>query len=447
MTSPLPYSRFGRDRRWYPVVTVMPYLVVTILAAFTVIQRHAQPRSLLIDLGLCVVDALWMLGMFTLHPAWRERPRVMGVFITGLIVIMAILVLREPWFGFLVIAGYVFTFAVLPWPWRLAAIAAIAMVAGTAQMSGLPKDTPFAVTTYLVVLAVNILTMCAAAWAYWNGDEQNNRRKLALDEMNETNRRLETTLAENAALHARLLTQARQAGVRDERQRMAREIHDTLAQGLTGIITQLQAAEQARDEPSRWQRHFQAATSLARESLSEARRSVHALRPARLDEGQLSEALADVARRWSQLHGIAVEVTTTGTVRPMSAEAEFALLRLAQEALTNVAKHARANRVGLTLSYLEHEVALDVRDDGQGFEPTGLDNDGLDNGDTDRAASTSPNAAKAKDADAGSGGGFGLVAMRQRIENLSGTLQIESEPGFGTAISACIPAASAGANT
>jgi signal transduction histidine kinase len=119
-----------------------------------------------------------------------------------------------------------------------------------------------------------------------------------------------------------------------------------------------------------------------------------------------------VAGRWSELQGIEVKVTTTGTTRPMRPETEVALLRAAQEALANVARHAAATRVGVTLSYLEHEVALDVRDDGRGFDPARL-----------------------------GGNGFGLVAMRQRIEALSGTVQVESEPGAGTGISARVPAA------
>jgi signal transduction histidine kinase len=227
------------------------------------------------------------------------------------------------------------------------------------------------------------------------------------------NRRLEATIAENAGLHRQLLAQAREAGVLDERRRMAREIHDTLAQGLTGIVTQLQAAEQAASrtpgDQAGWRRHVDAATRLARESLTEARRSVDALRPEPLECGRLSEALADVAERWSVLNGIPAQVTTTGTARPIDPEAGFALLRAAQEGLANVARHARASRVGLTISYMENEVALDVRDDGVGFDP------------------------------AVAGSGFGLVAMRQRITALSGTLQVESEPGGGTAISACVP--------
>jgi signal transduction histidine kinase len=111
-----------------------------------------------------------------------------------------------------------------------------------------------------------------------------------------------------------------------------------------------------------------------------------------------------------------VEIAATGTPRPLPKETEVVLLRAAQEALANVAKHAAAARVWLTLSYMDCEVALDVRDDGRGFEPAAV-----------AAGSVSD-------------GGFGLLAMRQRVEGLSGTLQVESEPGAGTVISVCVPA-------
>jgi signal transduction histidine kinase len=206
---------------------------------------------------------------------------------------------------------------------------------------------------------------------------------------------------------------------------MAREIHDTLAQGLIGIITQLQAADlaapgsdtAAEADAGEWRRHVEAATALARESLAEARRSVHALRPEPLRTARLGEALAEVAARWSALHGIAARVTTTGTARPLPPEVEVALLRTGQEGLANVARHAAAGRVGVTLSYLDDGVVLDVRDDGRGFDLAELG--------SERAGD----------------GGFGLVAMRQRVEGLAGTLHVESEPGGGTGISARIPLA------
>ncbi|MBO3752385.1 sensor histidine kinase [Streptosporangiaceae bacterium NEAU-GS5] len=388
----------------------MPYALLAALAVVTVAMKGPRDPSLAADLALCALAAAWMLVMFTARPDRRHRPRVMTVFVAGLVVIMAVLVIRDPWFGVFTPAAYVYAFRLLAWPVEMAGVAAVALVSGTAQAYGVDKTTPAGLLTYAAILAANVLPMCAFAWFARRGAEQNEQRVRALEQAREANRRLAASLAENASLHERLLAQAREAGVLDERGRMAREIHDTLAQGLTGIITQLQAADHAGDDAPARQRHVAAATALARESLSEARRSVHALRPAPLDEARLSDALAAVAERWSGLHGIAVQVVTTGTVRPLRPEAETALLRAAQEALANVAKHAEATRVGVTLSYLDDEVAVDVRDDGKGFDPAGS-----------------------------SGDGFGLVAMRQRIEGLAGTLLVESEAGGGTGISARVP--------
>ncbi|MEV0409107.1 sensor histidine kinase [Actinoallomurus sp. NPDC050550] len=438
MSNPMPLPRQEQwGRRLLPLVTVVPYVLLAIMVGVTVAIRRSHGDSLTIDLALCALTAAWMMWMFTLHPAWRERPQVMGLFMGVLIVLMAILVIRDPWFGLFTPAGYFYAFRILPWPSELAAIGGVAIVAGTAQAAPIPKTNVYGVLGYLFVLAVNIIPMCGLAWLGQKGEEHEELREQALAEVNEANRRLAASMAENAGLQQQLLTQAREAGVSDERQRMAREIHDTLAQGLTGIITQLQAAEQFADDQALWRRHVQAATRLARESLSEARRSVHALRPEALETARLSEALAGVAERWSALHGIEVQVTTTGTARPMPPEVDVALLRTAQEALANVAKHARATKVGLTLSYMENEVALDVRDNGRGFEPDRF-------GDGGGPPDVGDEGPRRPDAGA-QGGGFGLVAMRQRVESLSGTLQIESEPGVGTAISACIPAAPAGA--
>jgi signal transduction histidine kinase len=406
-------------KRWPFVLTTLPYLLLGFCAGLTVLIKGPGSGSLRIDLALSALAAVWMLFMFTLHPAWRDRPAVMTAFLAGLVVIMAVLVLRDPWYGFFTPAGYFYVFRLLPWPWRLPGGAAVAVISGTAQSYGVDRSTLFGVILWLAIVAMNVLLICGSAWLAWKGDIQSDERDQALAEAREANRKLAASLAENAGLHEQLLTQAREAGILDERQRMAREIHDTLAQGLAGIITQLQAAEQASQQPAEWRRHGAAATRLARDSLTEARRSVDALRPEPLETARLSDALAAVAERWSALHGIAVQVTTTGTARPLPPDAESALLRAAQEALANVAKHAQASLVGLTLSYMEHEVALDVRDDGQGFDSR-----------------------HCPDGQHG-GRGFGLTAMRQRIEGLRGTLQVESEPGAGTAISACVPAAGA----
>jgi signal transduction histidine kinase len=363
-----------------------------------------------INLGLSALAAAWILGMFTLRPAWHDRPTVMIVFITGLIVIMMILVVRASWYGFFTLTAYFYSLRLLPWPARLIGVGFVGFMSAISQGYYLTKTDSTGLLIFVVIVAVNIGGACVFTYYNWDSQVQAVRRQQAVEELSEANRKLEAALAENAGLHTQLLTQAREAGVLDERHRIAREIHDTLAQGLTGIITQLQAAEQVDQDPVVWRKHVKAATGLARESLSEARRSVHALRPESLETAKVSDALAVLADRWSTLHGIPVQVTTTGTGQPLSREAEFVLLRIAQEALANVAKHAGATRVGLTLSYLPSEVALDVRDDGRGF-----------------------------DQNAASDGGFGLIAMRQRIEDQAGELLIESDLGSGTAISARLP--------
>jgi signal transduction histidine kinase len=411
MSTCAPVSRLDDwERRERPTLLAVPYAalvlsVVVVAAAGTITWPE--------NLGLSVAAAAWMLLFFTLHPAWRERPVLMGVFLAGLIAVMAVMVVRAPWYGIFSWSGYIYIFYLPLGRWRVLAAAVVGVVAATSQDGGLPAHKPGPLIAYAVLLLFNVTIASAFTWFASISNERNEHRSRLVTELSEANRKLEATLAENAGLHEQLLTQAREAGVLDERQRMAREIHDTLAQGLTGIITQLQAAGQARPGADR-ERRMEAAIRLARASLSEARRSVHALRPEPLEAARLGEALADVAGQWSALHGVPARVTTTGDLRSLPPEVEVALLRTAQEALANVAKHANATRVGLTLSFMDSEVALDVRDDGAGFDP---------------ALPRAP----------GDGTGFGLTAMRQRIEGLSGTLEIEAEPDGGTAISACVP--------
>jgi signal transduction histidine kinase len=342
-----------------------------------------------------------------------------------LLVLTGVLTVRSGWFGFFIVVAFGYSRELLRWPWPMAVGAGAAVIGAISQTEGNHSPLPIHLMIFLVALLIDLALFPAFMWLIHDREQQVVEHRKSLTELSAVNRRLEATIAENEVLHRQLLAQARAAGVRDERRRMAREIHDTLAQGLTGIVTQLQAAEQAAshnpdgaasrspDGAAGWRHHVDAATRLARESLDEARRSVDALRPEPLEGGRLSEAVAGVAERWSAMNGIPAQVTTTGAARPVQPEAEFALLRAAQEALANVARHARASRVGLTISYMENEVALDVRDDGVGFDPAVPDR------------------------------GFGLVAMRQRIAALSGTLQVESEPGGGTAISACVPTAPA----
>ncbi|HEX2299233.1 MAG TPA: sensor histidine kinase, partial [Pseudonocardiaceae bacterium] len=177
-------------------------------------------------------------------------------------------------------------------------------------------------------------------------------------------------------------------------------------------------------QPELHRRHVDTARSLARDSLVEARRSVQALAPGPLQDARLPDAVADLAKRWAESTDVALTVQTTGEPRPLSIDLEVTLFRVAQEALANVAKHAAASKVGVTLSYMDEVVVLDVRDDGVGFDTGGA---GPDPGRSGPARGP------------GFGAGFGLSAMRQRVARVSGRLDVESSPGAGTAVSASVP--------
>ena len=415
--SDLNRARLGswRPKRINVTTAGFPYVLLLVLSATGLKIHTVGLTSHYLTIMVAVLAALWMLFMHTLPPA-RRRPALYPVFVAGLMAITAVLVVRSSWFGFFTTVCGSYTLRLPRLRTQLAGGAFIALMGAVSQTEDSQSPLLIHLILFGAALTIDLLLVWGIVLLLREREQQVTCHRESLAELSEVNRRLEATIAENEGLHRQLLVQAREAGVVDERRRMAREIHDTLAQGLTGIVTQLQAAEQAASrtagDPAGWRRHVAAATQLARESLTEARRSVEALRPEPLDGCRLSEALAGVAERWSSLNRIPAQVTTTGTARPVDPEAEFALLRAAQEALANVARHAHATRVGLTISYMENEVALDVRDDGVGFDPALTE------------------------------GGFGLVAMRQRITALCGTLQVESEPGGGTAVSACVPTVS-----
>lgn len=362
-------------------------------------------------IGLTVATAAWCWWFVVRQPPPAER--FGAVYLTGLLLLMAALTYITPLFAFLSIAIYPHSYMYLRGRWRFVGIVAGAAIVAYSQMGGRFGEFDELGVGALIGFAVLLLANSAlgSTFTLWAAfiSTQSERRRATIMRLHETNQRLEESLEENAALHAQLLAQAREAGILDERARLAREIHDTIAQGLTGIVTQLEAAGATPDDPGARHRHLDTAAALARESLTEARRSVDALAPGQLAEAHLPEAIATMAKAWAETAGVELIVDTTGDPRPLLPDIEVTLFRVAQEALANAGKHAAASRVGLTLSYMDDVVALDVRDDGRGFEP-------------------------------GAAQGFGLAAMSQRVRRVSGTLSVESEPGEGTALSASVPA-------
>jgi signal transduction histidine kinase/ligand-binding sensor domain-containing protein len=202
--------------------------------------------------------------------------------------------------------------------------------------------------------------------------------------------------------------------VLDERARLAREIHDTLAQGFVGISSQLDAVALTLNghlESAR--KHLDLARKMARHSLTEARRSVMDLRASALEGQDLPAALSEAARHWTAGSAVKVHVDVEGSSRKLPEEMEQHLLRIAQEAVTNTVKHAHAREVWIRLNMDNGKLRMRVADDGEGFEQT--------------------------DAFSDVGGHFGLLGMRERAERLGGDLQLRSEPGEGTEVEVTVP--------
>lgn len=219
---------------------------------------------------------------------------------------------------------------------------------------------------------------------------------------------------------ARLFARSAQLGAVEERNRLAREIHDTLAQGMAGVALQLESADALLDashdaaDRERIQRALRTALALTRANLEEARRSVLDLRAAPLEGRTLPRALAALvdalAAETAARGGPRVTFEATGGARPLPVRVEVGLYRIAQEALANVLQHAEATRADVRLVATPAEVSCTVADDGRGFDPAALPE-----------------------------GRYGLIGMRERAKLLGGTLRLESAPAGGTRAAVVIP--------
>ncbi|MFJ6083429.1 sensor histidine kinase [Streptomyces sp. NPDC092369] len=365
--------------------------------------------------GAAVVLQLWWHGTRSRRPGRGRIPSRAGTAYYAVRWALAFaLAWIDPFFAFYAAAGYMDADELIPGVvgQRLGLLASAVTVAG-AQSGGLPLGSAVQWILFGALVAANSGLQMAVAHLQEQETRRSHERGETITELERANTALQQALDENAALHAQLLLQAREAGVADERRRLAAEIHDTIAQGLTGIIAQLQVVANAPDLATA-RTHLDRASTLARHSLGEARRSVQNLAPMALENDGLPEALKNTVAEWGERTGVRAEFTVTGTAEHLHDEVSATLLRIAQEALSNAARHAHASRVGVTLTFLGYEVILDIRDDGRGFDALAL-----------------PERTRT--------GGFGLDGMRARAERIAGTLTIETEPGHGTALSARVP--------
>lgn len=406
------------EERWDHWLRVLPFpllaLATVIALASASATGSASPEwRLVAQIVLVVVTATWIWWCTVAHPEWRDDRGRMVTYYVVRTALALVLTLLNPLFCIFAWIGFIDADDLFQGPrlWLALGITSFSMATG--QSGGLPPRSDMQLLLLVLLLGVNFglsLVMGRLGHSLW---QSNQDRGAAITELERLNAELERASEENAALHRQLLEQARTSGAQEERQRLAREIHDGIAQSLAAILAQLQAARDGSDP----QRRIDRATELARQTLVEARRSMMDLSPSPLAEGCLCDVLTSLVDRWGAEHDVRASAVVTGEPRPLHPEVETTVLRIAQETLTNVARHARATRVGLTLCYEEDEVILDVRDDGAGFE----------------AGRPAPPTS------------FGLRGMRQRADRLAGQLTVETEPGAGTAVSLRLPALGRGA--
>jgi len=372
-----------RPGRWYAYFA----LVLAAAVSYVLAERDPWERTT-IAVGLLLALVPWFVFL---------GRRVMGhddslpsslAFVAGLVVLSGGAAVAAPASSIVLFALCPLCFMVLTWGQGLIAVLVINLVPAARFLL---QTTSLSAILLFAIWATVIITFSGmfALWIDRIIGQSTERRELI--------RQLQATRAELAEV-------SREAGALAERDRMAWEIHDTLAQGFTSILMLLQAAEPhiGRD-PDAARRQVGLAVQTARENLEEARALVAAQPPAPLGTASLDETVRRLTERLGDELDIRADYTVSGEPRRLAAGVEVVLLRAAQEGLANIRKHAKAGRVEVALAYEEGAVGLRVRDDGIGF-------------------------------DHGAAGGFGMRGMRERVGQVGGTLAIRSTPGAGTTI-------------
>lgn len=386
------------DRGGWIQVWQVVYLATLVAAtALMVTDAELSPAKRAALAVVAVLEAAWYLLVAF---RWRYWEAPTARFAVAMVVAAGLwlpLLVAHPAYGLTVPAAY----GVAACPWLRRSVPAVVVLSGLVLVGGrLDGGSSVSGAQVVAVVAGGGLVLLAHATMGAITAESERRRRLIVE--------LEATRAELAASE-------RAAGASAERERLARDIHDALAQGFTSIVMLLEAIDARLPAGSAEVRApLDQALQTARDSLAEARRIVWALGPEASEPGALVASLERLAARTAAAGGVGVDVVVTGDPVQLDAGRELVLLRTAQEAVGNARRHADASRVTVTVSWLGSEVILDVADDGRGFKPGGS-------------------------VPGGEGGGFGLTGLARRARDAGGHLTVDSAPGRGTTVSLALP--------
>lgn len=373
------------------------YATFAVVAAVLVLSDDQAPDrrrvTALVLLGCLCAWYAWT-GARVLHEEPHRRLGLVYVAVAGPVTVVVFALM--PATSVLLFGLYPQIWSLLPTRRAVVATAATTLSVGSVVLVfGGFGDNALGEAVVIVVVGL-LLALLLGLWITKIIDQSGERARL---------------VSELAAARTELAAVSHEAGVSAERQRLARDLHDTLAQGSTSVLLLLQAARASLPgDAATCERHLVLAEQTTRENLAEIRALVAALTPAALDGVSLPVAVERVTTRIGRELGIRATMTTVGAHRRLPASCEVVLLRVAQEALANVRKHARAAAVAVELGYHDDRVTLRVTDDGRGFDP-----------------------------DVRAAGGFGLDGLRDRVRASGGELRVDTAPDAGVAVLVSLP--------
>lgn len=374
------------------------HLLVVALLALVAVRAVAEsaPRAAAVVVVAVVMGAIYAAG--PLLPKVRRSRRAAMLWLIAFGVAWLVLLVLS---GDAVWVAFPLYFLELHLLSRRSGLVAVVASAVVAIAAFTAHEGAFTVAT-AIGPGLGAAVAVVVAWGYQALYRESDQRRRLIEELTVT--------------RADLADAQHTAGVLAERERLAREIHDTLAQGLSSIQLLLLAAERALPgETDTALRYVGQARRAAVDNLAEARRFVVALSPPALEETSLAAALERLCATTSECHGLAARFQLSGDPVPLPTPHEVALLRIAQSALANTVQHAHADTAEVWLDYRGDRVALTVADDGTGFDAV---------------------ASPGRDVRMG---GFGLAAMRARVDALGGALTVDSKPEQGTVVTAELP--------